>query len=42
MKPIKYSLYIEQNMCMTAGLQGAAVFSISSAADYWPEGGAAQ
>lgn len=27
---------------LTAGLQGAAVFSVSSAADYWPLGGAAQ
>lgn len=42
MLPIKYILHIEQSVCMTAGLQGAAVFSVSSAADYWRECGAAQ
>lgn len=40
--PMNYSMHMVFYVGTTAGVQDAAVFSVSSAADHWPEGGAAQ
>lgn len=42
MLPVTDSMHIVFYMCMSAGVQEAAVLSVSSVADHWPEGGAAQ